>query len=231
MQYGIGLRLITAALTWRLDTAFRAILSTESMVIMRATAWRAPEDEPLLKVEECSGSDDAISRTYEALGRKITQEKLRSRKKHGLTFFRINLDGSLVGSMWIVPGGRRYVDEVGLELVAPSPTVWLRDVWIDSAHRGQRIFRRALTKILGTHFPDVHTLWSDTTEGNRASRRGHLAAGFEEVGVIRCVRVNPLFIFRSTQLPSPLTAVDFLAERRLVLQLPAFHHFDRRRRA
>ena len=214
-----------------MNDALQAVISTESMVIMRATASRVPEDEPVLEVEESSDSDDAIIRIYRALGRKIAKKKLGSRKTHGLRFFRINLNGSLVGSMWIVHGSHRYVDEVGLEIIAPPPTVWLRDVWIDRAHRGQRIFSRGLARILSTHFPDVHTLWSDTTEGNRASRRGHLAAGFEEVGVIRCVRVNPLLIFRSTELPRPLTAVDFLAERRLVLQLPAFHHFDRKMRA
>jgi hypothetical protein len=214
-----------------LSSALHAVISMESMVILRATAWHSPDNEPLLQVEECSGSNDAISQIYERLGRKITQGKIGARKKHGLTFFRIDLNGSLVGSMWLVHGGCRYVDEVGLEIVAPPPTVWLRDVWIDRACRGQRIFKRSLAKILGTHFPDVDTLWSDTTEGNLSSRRGHMAAGFEEVGVIRCVRVNPLLIFRSTQLPSPLTAVDFLAERRMVFQLPAFHRFDRQMRA
>jgi hypothetical protein len=222
---------VAAALAWRLDSLLHAVISTESMVLLRATVSRAPDDEPLLQVEECSGSDDAISHVYARLGRKISKEKIGRRKRHGLTFFRIDLNGSLVGSMWLVHGGRRYVDEVGLEIVAPPSTVWLRDVWTDSAFRGQRLFKRGLAKILGTYFPDVQTLWSDTTEGNFKSRRGHKAAGFEEVGVIRCLRVNPLLIFRSTQLPSPLTAVDFLAERRLVLQLPAFHHFDRQTRA
>jgi len=230
MQSGTGIRRVTAALAWRLDAALQAVVSTESMIIMRATAWRTSEDEPLLQVEECSGSDNTISRIYEALGRRIAKEKLRSRKKHGLLFFTIHLDGLLVGSLWIVHGGRRYLDEVGLEIVAPSPSVWLRDVWIDRAYRGQRIFKRGLAKILGANFPDLRTLWSDTMEGNRASRRGHLAAGFEEVGVIRCVRINPLLIFRSTELPSPLGAVDYLAQQRLVLQLPAFHQFNRRMR-
>ena len=221
------LKRVAAALAWRLDSACHTIISTESMVILRATAWREPDDDPLLTVEDCSGSDDAITQIYEKLGRKITRAKILSRKRHGLAFFRIDLNGSLVGSIWLVHGGRRYIDEVGLEIVAPPSTVWLRDVWIDRACRGQRIFKRGLAKILATYFPDVHTLWSDTAEGNRKSRRGHNAAGFEEVGIIRCVRVNPFLIFRSAQLPNPLKAGEFQAERRLVLQSPAFCQFNR----
>ena len=233
MRYKAALspRRVVEALAWRLDSAFHAVISTESMLILRATDWSEPDDEPQLQVEECSSSDNTIRQIYEKLGRKISREKIGRRRRHGLTFFRIDLNGSLVGSIWLVHGGHRYVDEVGLEIVAPPTTVWLRDIWIDPASRGQRIFKRGLAKILGTYFPDVRTLWSDTTEGNRTSRRGHRAAGFEEVGVIRCVRVNPILIYRSTQLPSPLTAVDFLAGRRLVLQLPAFHHFNRQRLA
>ena len=218
---------VAAALVWRLDCACHTVISTKSLVLLRATDWPAPDDDPLLKVEDCSGNDGAIGQVYEKLGRKITTEKIGSRKRHGLAFFRIDLNDLLVGSIWLVQGGRRYIDEVGLTVLAPPSTVWLRDVWIDRASRGQRVFRRGLAKILRTYYPDVRTLWSDTAESNRTSLRGHRAAGFEAVGVIRCVRVNPLFIFRSTQLPSPLKAVDFQAERQLILQSPAFHQFNR----
>ena len=218
---------VAAALVWRLDCACHTVISTKSLVILRAPDWRALDDDPLLTVEDCSGNDEAIGKIYEKLGRKITAEKIGSRKRHGLTFFRIDLNGSVVGSIWLVNGGRRYMDEVGLTILAPPSTVWVRDAWVDGAYRGQRVFKRGLAKILGTYYPDVRTLWSDTADSNRISLRGHRAAGFEVIGFIRCVRVNPLFIFRSARLPSPLKAVDFQAERQLILQSPAFHQFNR----
>jgi hypothetical protein len=218
---------VAAALVWRLDCAYHAVISTKSLVILRATDWHAPDDDPLLKVEDCSSNDEAIGKIYEKLGRKITTEKIESRKRHGLSFFRIDLNGSLVGSIWLVHSGRRYIDEVGLTILTPPSTVWVRDAWVDGTCRGQRVFKRALAKILETYYPDVRTLWSDTAESNHTSLRGHKAAGFEAIGVIRCVRVNPFFIFRSTQVPGPLKAVDFQAERQLILQSPAFHQFNR----
>ncbi len=218
---------IAASLRWRASSAVESVISIHWILFTRANVTWSGEEDPSLQVTNCEGRPDLIIDTYQTLHRTIAGATIAARTRHGLECFRIVLEGRVAGVLWTLPRGCRYIDEIGLAVKMPPYGMWLRDGWIDNAYRGQRLFKRALHKIVQDHYPEVRTLWGDCFAGNRSSRNAQYSVGFEDMGIIRCVRIEPLLILRNGALPNPLECVGFKADRRLILQSPAFRRYNR----
>jgi hypothetical protein len=221
------LRRVVHGLQWRFEVLFQDAASVGVSVVLRAPWGDLETEDACLRIEDVSSDMARIEETYRQLGRRLPPARFEARKKHGLSFFRVELDSELVGSLWLLHGGHRYLDEVGLSVAVPPDDLWLRDIFIDERRRGQRLFARSLAKAIGTHYPRTRVVWSDTTASNAPSLRAHGSAGFRPVARIRWARLNPLVLIRWPALLSGFDADGFAVGRRLLLQLPGFRRFER----
>lgn len=131
---------------------------------------------------------EAILLVHAQLGHRLRGERARGRLDNGLQFLSFAIDTAPVVSTWIATGAR-YLDELNWLLPIGSEDIWLRDVFVARAQRGQRLFVDLVERLAQGGRETRRCVWSDVDWDNRASMSAHAAAGFEVAHRVRAVEL------------------------------------------
>lgn len=132
---------------------------------------------------------------------------IANRFRHGMRFFEVRHERVCIASAWVHDHGFRFIDELAYRVSVPDKAIWIRDVYVHTPYRGNRINTTMIGMIVRDHYPDLARIYSDTVKNNISSLRAHKNAGFRVVGHVRIIKLmNRLFI-RGT-LPQELVAKD-----------------------
>lgn len=196
------------------------VLVRHDLALLQASCLTAVEVRtPGLALEELRAHQMAeVSATYHALDHRHPAGRSERRFANGLRFGRLWLGQRIAGSLWVVHGGDRYIDEMNWRLPVGPHSFWLRDVFIAPALRGQRLFLQMLHLVASQWLEDFESAWSDVDWDNAESMRAHRAAGFVVRHRVRSLDLNGRLRWRSPLVPWP-AAVDALEPARRLLWL------------
>jgi len=181
------------------------------IAILRATSDAFGDVPGGLTVTELTDSQvDDVHSAYSAIGHNVAADRVSRRFRNGLKFFQLWSGDSLAGTTWIVAGSGRYLDEIGWLLPLRKEELWVRDVFISPAFRGQRLLSSFLALIVAQHWPGCLWVWSDVDRRNRPSIRAHSNAGFQIRAQVRALDVAGRVLVRSpvTSWDEPVTEVE-----------------------
>jgi GNAT superfamily N-acetyltransferase len=133
-------------------------------------------------------SVEAIRLAHAQLGLRLRDDRARRRLDNGLQFLTFAVDAAPVVSTWIATGAR-YLDELNWLLPIGSDDLWLRDVFVVPALRGQGLFANLVDRLATRGVQAQRRVWSDVDWDNRASMRAHVAAGFEVAHRVRAIEL------------------------------------------
>lgn len=159
---------------------------------------------------------DAISRSHEALGHKVSAPRDLRRLRNGLRYIQFWQGEDLVGSTWICCDSGRYVDELNWLLPIGPREFWVRDVFIAQAHRGRGLFPAFLRLIARNHVDRCERAWSDVDWVNEASMRAHRNAGFEVSARVHALDLGGRLRWRSRLPAWALPVAEIEPSRRLL---------------
>ena len=195
-------------------------LVRHDLALLEATALTPIEPLANLRLEELPASRlPAVAETYQALGHRHPAGRPERRFANGLRFGRLLQGEQIVGSLWVVHDGYRYVDEMNWRLPVGRGQFWLRDVFVAPALRGQRLFLRLLHLVAREWLPRFDAAWSDVDWDNEASIKAHLAAGFQVRHRVRALDFNGRLRVRDTLVPWAAGPVRAMAPQRRCLWL------------
>ncbi|HNR66957.1 MAG TPA: hypothetical protein PKN04_02730 [bacterium] len=129
-----------------------------------------------------------------------------------------------MASAWIIPPSERFIDEIGLILLMENNSIWLRDIYIPSQHRGKGLFTIFLDLLLYYHYPNRLIFYSDVLKSNTSSMRAHLKYGFEIIDSILAVVFFNKLLWR-IRLPKEFLFTGFQKDNRIVLLNKKFQKF------
>lgn len=195
------------------------IARLHDIALLRAPA-RAAHGSALagMRLREARNGDMAdIVAGHLAHGRRVPQQRIERRFSHGLRFFQLWQGTTLAASTWILQGGSRYIDEVGLAFPIAADEIWIRDVFVAPDLRGKRLYSHLLCAILSELDPQCSTLWSDVDLNNTASMHAHHAYGFRIQMRLRALDIGRWLRLRQLppSWPLPLQALE--PTRRLIV--------------
>lgn len=162
-------------------------------------------------------SVEAILHQHALLGHRLSAERARRRLDNSLTFRVFAVDGKPAVSTWIATGAR-YLDELNWLLPMAPTDVWLRDVFVAPAQRGQRLFADLVEWLAPSDDKTGRRVWSDVDWDNRGSMNAHVAAGFEVAHRVRAVQ-GPAGIRLRGAVPAWEFALHEIRPRSRVLRL------------
>jgi len=166
----------------------------------------------------------SVLRIYHSMNRDFTLERAKNRFTHGLHFFALKKNEQILASAWIIPPSERFIDEIGLILLMENNSIWLRDIYIPSQHRGKGLFTIFLDLLLYYHYPNRLIFYSDVLKSNSSSMRAHLKYGFEIIDSILAVVFFNKLLWR-IRLPKELLFTGFQKDNRIVLLNKKFQKF------
>ncbi len=168
-----------------------------------------------LRLEELRAERlDAVLESYRLLGHRHPAGRPERRFANGLRFGRLWLGEQLAGSLWVVHGGHRYIDEMNWRLPLGQDQFWLRDIFIAPALRGRRLFLHMLHLVANEWLPSFESAWSDVDWDNDGSMRAHVAAGFEIRHRVRTLDIDGRLRWRDPLVPWPRPVLDVAPQRR-----------------
>lgn len=195
-------------------------LGREEIVVLRkdlpAPSDAPPGDLALTVTRHEIGARDVLD-VYASLQRRIDPRVVEQRLQTGLKFYSLSLEGRVAASTWLVNPGRRFIDEIGYQLLVEQHHLWIRDVFVAPWTRGRGMFSKLLDTVLRTYHRDTRVLWSDTSSDNPASLKAHKGFGFYEVGAMKVMHIGNVLMFRDPP-PARVACVGgYLPERRVLL--------------
>lgn len=194
------------------------LLHLHDIAILRRRAPSATSTPPNRLTEvPVPPSVEAILLVHAQLGHRLRGERARRRLDNGLQFLSFAIDTAPVVSTWIATTAR-YLDELNWLLPIGGDDLWLRDVFVAPALRGQRLFVDLVERLAPRGGQTHRRLWSDVDWDNRASMSAHAAAGFELVHRVRAVELPGSLRVRSALPPWELPVQEIRPKSR-VLQL------------
>jgi hypothetical protein len=174
---------------------WRSLWHDEEILILAKQVTERPSF-PEGELVEHAGYGPAVAELYRRLGRGTPEGRLRARYRHGLRLYELRQGDRTLATIWIVPPGERFVDEIGYAFRVPEGDAWLRDGFVPLEGRGRRSFARLLDAVLSRALPGTRTLWSDVPSDNAASLKAHAGYGFEVVDALRALHVAGLLLIR-----------------------------------
>jgi GNAT superfamily N-acetyltransferase len=187
------------------------------------------EDHAGWEIVEHTTYDESLWRLYHEFGRPHTPMQLyrqmTQRFSRGLRLFSLAQQGQTLATTWISPGRERFFHEYGYCFHLPADGLWLIDIYVAPAARGQRLFSTFLDVLLARHFPGARIFWSDVAVKDAASLAAHRHYGFQPVGVIQGLRLSGLLLMRTMQLEHAPLVCGFRPERRLLFTGPTYWAF------
>jgi GNAT superfamily N-acetyltransferase len=186
----------------------------QQIVLLRrdsAVLPRHPLPPGLQLIEYGAALADAVFALDQAHRRWGDLDRVHRRFRHGLRFFALAARAAQPGQAerhpgwtWVAAGVPRYIDELRWQVPLGASQAWLRDVFVDPAQRGQRLFAvlvEAITQRLGGV-----ELFSDVVAGNRASLAAHAGLGFEAFARVPALMLGDRLVWRGLP-PAALPAL------------------------
>jgi hypothetical protein len=208
----------------RLD---QAIYYSSDVLLMKSIT--ALEEHAGWKVVEHTAYDESLWQLYREFGRRHTPVQLQSqmtrRFSRRLRFFSLVQQDQTLATTWISPGRERFFDEYGYCFHLPEDGLWLIDIYVAPAARGQRLFSTFLDVLLTQYFPSARSFWSDVAVDDMASLSAHRHYGFMPVGAIRGLHLSSLLLMRTMQLENSPLMCGFRPERRLLFTGPTYRAY------
>jgi GNAT superfamily N-acetyltransferase len=128
-------------------------------------------------------------------------ERVQRRFRHGLRFFALARSDARPGQAeghpgwtWVAAGVPRYIDELRWQVPLGASQAWLRDVFVNPAQRGQRLFA-VLVEAIAQQLGGAE-LFSDVVSDNAASLAAHAGVGFEAFGRVPALTLGDRLAWR-----------------------------------
>jgi len=190
----------------------------------------APDRDDQFSFVEHRVFSPGVVAVYERMGRSGDghEYRLRNRFHHGLSMYECYSADELAGVFWLHPGGRRFIDEVGLLLQLPDGHACLRDVFVMPNFRGRHLFSKMLGELLGKQFQGIKVVWSVSHSTNKSSIRAHRRAGLMPVASIRHVHVANVLLYRSIPSTESGAWSGYQYPRKFVISGRAYREFVHR---
>jgi len=201
------------------------------LVILRKPLGAPPVPPPGYQLREQPVFDRAVVELHRQLGRDHDESQIRRRFDYGLRFFVLWQGERVAATIWVVPRGERFVDEIGLGFPVGDGDIWMRDIFVAPSARGQGVFSALLDHVLAGPCGGGRALWSAVGTPNRPSLRAHGKYGHVAVARYEVVHILGSVMLR-LHWPGPLpNGSSFAADRRLVLTGSRYRDFVDARRA
>jgi len=186
------------------------IFVDKTLLMRRLPHAAAPQ--PALRILEIDDVEGILSHGR-AAGREAAPERVRQRRRHGLRFFSLIEQGTVVANTWAVRGSVRFLDEAMLMLRLAPDAACLRDVFVRPADRGRGLFRQLVEGLEHGPLAGIRELWSCVDASNPASIGAHRRAAFAIAGEISTVALFDRLMWRRPSLPDALECRDYEASR------------------
>lgn len=166
--------------------------------------------------------DAAVLADCRAIGRQAQAERCALRRRAGLHFFSLRRAGRSIANTWAIRGGERFLDEAMLVFELGANDACLRDMYVDDAERGKRVFGQFVRALEAGPLAGIERLWSCVEAGNAASLFAHRHCSFEAVGDVSTLAFFNRLMLRRWRIPAELHCREFAATRRVLwLDAPA----------
>ena len=194
-----------------------AILQYHDLAILELRNPHFQVDADELRVSELTRRQvGPVLEVYGLVGHKIAEERVIKRFQNGLRFFQLWHHDALAGTTWIISGSPRYVDELAWNLPVRQDELWIRDIFISPAFRGQRLFSSFLGLIAACYWQACRCVWSDVSWSNKPSLRAHAFAGFQVRARAQAINVAGRVLLRSEIMPWSVPVVEIEPTRQFI---------------
>lgn len=167
----------------------------EEILIMSRAVDPAATAGPI-DVREYQEDAVQVEHLYGAIGHRTSIQRITQRFSQRLRFYEGRRNGELVATTWMVMPGSRFVDEIGLHLVVPAESIWIRDIFVKPQARGQGVFGAFVSAIQFYFHPHCRAVWSDVSLEDRSSLRAHVATGFKKRALLKFLHLGNRLMWR-----------------------------------
>jgi hypothetical protein len=178
-------------------------LVTDSGWLLRREVPKGPAGTTTLAAVQIPSGKD-IATALAEVGNPTPEARITGRLRQGLTFHAFMDGGAVAATTWLALSGERFLDEAMLAAKIGADMAWLRDVFVQPARRGRRLFGAAIAALEAGPLAGRSTLWSFVEATNTASLRAHRKLEFWPVGHIRSLALFDRLMLRQMRLDVPL---------------------------
>lgn len=207
----------------RLVRVAEKVVFWDDACVLRMRRERSPRPHPEFSLVEYRTFVPRILAVNESFDRGFAEARLRLRFDRGLRFYELAKDGQTLGTVWLIPGGERFLDEPGAALSLGEGGLSFRDIFVAPRARGGGVFEALFDAVLAQH-PECRALWGVVNTSNRSSLRAHEKYGFSIVARYQVVHLAGTVMLR-IRWPRRLFSSGFKLGRRVLLTGPRFHRF------
>ena len=163
-------------------------------------------------------------------GRSCNLDLLESRFSNNLLFYILSdRNGSFLASVWVHPTGQRFIDEIGYMVDVGEDSIWFRDGFVSSKHRGKRILPQFHGMIIAKDYIDKTYAWSDVSSSNLISIKAHKNLKYEKQCVIRALFIFKIIVLRQLPTDSELEITGYQVDNPLLVHNKEYETYKQKR--